>query len=88
MAVTRAGHPGAGPSPYDVQFTLASPPRAPQIGWPFAVAFAHLAKQVPASLLGHVSPAPLPTAGPDVSSAELSGFLSPASLSTALLIQD
>lgn len=51
--------------------------------------FLHPPRQaVPASLLGHVSSAPLLTAGPDVRGPELSGFPSPASLPTALLIQD
>lgn len=53
------GCPGAGPSPYTIQATPASPPRDPRIGSLFAVSFPDLATPLPASLLGHVPSAPL-----------------------------
>lgn len=48
------GHPGAGPSPYTVQATVASPPQDPRIGSLFAVSFPDFATPFPASLPGHV----------------------------------
>lgn len=84
MAATQRGHPGGRPFPLGRD----GPLWLPQI-WVALCSVLHpLCQAGPGSPSGSHILSALPTAGPDVRGTELSGFPFPASLPTALLIQD